>query len=46
MFITGPSVIQQVTGKVTQDALGGADAHMSVSGVNHFVADSGRRRPS
>ena len=41
MFITGPSVIQQVTGeKVTQDALGGADAHMSVSGVNHFVADS------
>ena len=41
MFITGPSVIAQVTGeKVTQDALGGADAHMSVSGVNHFVADS------
>ncbi len=40
MFITGPSVIQQVTGeKVTQDALGGADAHMGVSGVNHFVAD-------
>lgn len=40
MFITGPSVIEQVTGeKVTQDALGGADAHMGVSGVNHFVAD-------
>lgn len=40
MFITGPGVIQQVTGeKVTQDALGGADTHMGVSGVSHFVAD-------
>ena len=40
MFITGPNVIQQVTGeKVTQDGLGGADTHMAVSGVNHFVAD-------
>lgn len=40
MFITGPSVIKQVTGEeVTSDRLGGADAHMSVSGVNHFVAD-------
>ena len=40
MFITGPSVIKQVTGEeVTQDALGGADTHMAVSGVNHFVAD-------
>ncbi len=40
MFITGPNVITQVTGeKVTADALGGADAHMAVSGVNHFVAD-------
>jgi methylmalonyl-CoA carboxyltransferase large subunit len=30
MFITGPSVIKQVTGEeVTQDALGGADAHMA-----------------
>ena len=39
-FITGPNVITQVTGeKVTADALGGADAHMAVSGVNHFVAD-------
>ncbi|MFZ2166408.1 MAG: carboxyl transferase domain-containing protein [Propionibacteriaceae bacterium] len=41
MFITGPSVIKQVTGEeVSADALGGADAHMSVSGVNHFVADN------
>ncbi|MDQ7992340.1 MAG: acyl-CoA carboxylase subunit beta [Propionicimonas sp.] len=40
MFITGPSVIKQVTGEeVTQDALGGADTHMAVSGNNHFVAD-------
>ncbi|NMD46897.1 MAG: acyl-CoA carboxylase subunit beta, partial [Propionibacterium sp.] len=40
MFITGPNVIEQVTGeKVTQDGLGGADTHMAVSGVNHFVAE-------
>ncbi|WP_026925820.1 acyl-CoA carboxylase subunit beta [Granulicoccus phenolivorans] len=40
MFITGPGVIKQVTGEeVTQDALGGADAHMALSGVTHFVAD-------
>jgi len=41
MFITGPSVIKQVTGEdVTQDTLGGADTHMAVSGNNHFVADN------
>ncbi len=40
MFITGPGVIKQVTGEqVTQDELGGADAHMGRSGVNHFVVD-------
>jgi methylmalonyl-CoA carboxyltransferase large subunit len=40
MFITGPNVIAQVTGEqVTSDALGGADAHMALSGVTHFVAD-------
>ena len=40
MFITGPNVIAQVTGEqVTADELGGADAHMALSGVNHFVAD-------
>ena len=33
MFITGPDVITQVTGeKVTADDLGGADAHMALSG--------------
>jgi methylmalonyl-CoA carboxyltransferase large subunit len=41
MFITGPGVIKQVTGEeISADALGGADAHQSVSGVNHFVADT------
>ena len=40
MFITGPGVISEVTGeKVTQDDLGGADAHMVRSGVTHFVAN-------
>jgi methylmalonyl-CoA carboxyltransferase 12S subunit len=40
MFITGPHVIAQVTGEqVTSDELGGADTHMALSGVNHFVAD-------
>jgi methylmalonyl-CoA carboxyltransferase large subunit len=40
MFITGPQVIKQVTGEnVTADALGGADAHMAISGVIHFIAD-------
>ena len=40
MFITGPDVIKQVTGEeVTQDQLGGADAHQQISGVNDFVAD-------
>jgi methylmalonyl-CoA carboxyltransferase large subunit len=41
MFITGPSVIQQVTGEVVSDeALGGPDAHMTNSGVVHFVAEN------
>jgi methylmalonyl-CoA carboxyltransferase large subunit len=40
MFITGPNVIKQVTGEdVTQEALGGPDAHMQKSGVIHFVAN-------
>jgi len=40
MFITGPSVIKGVTGEdVTAEALGGADAHMTKSGVIHFIAD-------
>ena len=40
MFITGPNVIKQVTGEeVTAEALGGADSHMSRSGVIHFIAE-------
>ncbi len=41
MFITGPSVIKQVTGEVvTPEQLGGPGAQMSYSGVVHFVADN------
>ena len=40
MFITGPDVIQAVTGEiVTHDELGGADVHAARSGVAHFVHD-------
>jgi acetyl-CoA carboxylase carboxyltransferase component len=40
MFITGPDVLQAVTGEeITQDALGGADAHAGLSGVAHFAFD-------
>jgi methylmalonyl-CoA carboxyltransferase large subunit len=39
MFITGPAVIKQVTGEVVSaEDLGGPGAHMSRSGVVHFVA--------
>jgi methylmalonyl-CoA carboxyltransferase large subunit len=41
MFITGPLVIKQVTGEtVTAEQLGGPDAHMTHSGVVHFVAEN------
>jgi acetyl-CoA carboxylase carboxyltransferase component len=40
MFITGPDVVQAVTGEqITQDALGGADVHAATSGVAHFAYD-------
>ena len=40
MFITGPSVIKSVTGEsVTSEELGGPDAHMTHSGVIHFIAE-------
>ncbi|MGW5779938.1 acyl-CoA carboxylase subunit beta [Streptomyces sp. NPDC003863] len=40
MFITGPDVVQAVTGeRISQNGLGGADVHSSVSGVSHFVHD-------
>ena len=43
MFITGPSVIKQVTGEdVTPEQLGGPEAQMTYSGVVHFVAEDDR----
>ncbi|MDY7081094.1 MAG: acyl-CoA carboxylase subunit beta [Halobacteria archaeon] len=41
MMITGPNVIKTVTGEeVTFEELGGADIHMSESGVAQFAYDS------
>jgi methylmalonyl-CoA carboxyltransferase large subunit len=43
MFITGPQVIKGVTGEtVTAEQLGGAEAHMTKSGVTHFIAENDR----
>jgi acetyl-CoA carboxylase carboxyltransferase component len=43
MFITGPDVVRAVTGEeVTMEALGGAEAHATLSGVSHFTAGSDR----
>ncbi|MCF6524514.1 acyl-CoA carboxylase subunit beta [Streptomyces sp. JJ36] len=40
MFITGPDVVRAVTGEdITHEALGGADAHATASGVAHFAYD-------
>ncbi|MDI3390340.1 acyl-CoA carboxylase subunit beta [Streptomyces sp. B-S-A8] len=40
MFITGPDVVKAVTGEdITQNGLGGADAHSATSGVSHFAYD-------
>jgi acetyl-CoA carboxylase carboxyltransferase component len=40
MFITGPDVVEAVTGaKVTHNGLGGADVHAGTSGVAHFAYD-------
>jgi acetyl-CoA carboxylase carboxyltransferase component len=40
MFLTGPDVVQAVTGEqVTHDELGGADVHSRGSGVATFVYD-------
>lgn len=41
MFITGPTVIKQVTGEiVSAQELGGVRAQMNKSGVVHFVAEN------
>ncbi|MEU6275192.1 acyl-CoA carboxylase subunit beta [Streptomyces populi] len=43
MFITGPDVVETVTGeKVSLGALGGADVHAETSGVAHFAYDDER----
>jgi acetyl-CoA carboxylase carboxyltransferase component len=40
MFLTGPDVVQAVTGeKITHNGLGGADVHASLSGVAAFAYD-------
>lgn len=39
MFLTGPNVIQSITGeKVDSQSLGGAKVHNSISGVGHMMA--------
>jgi len=41
MFITGPDVVQTVTGEsVSFEELGGADTHSARSGVAHFASDT------
>jgi len=41
MFVTGPDVVKEVTNEViTQQELGGADAHAEKSGVAHFAHDT------
>src|SRR5512144_952791 len=41
MFLTGPDVIRAVTGEVIDaESLGGADVHMSISGVAHVSVKS------
>lgn len=39
MFLTGPDVIKSVTGEIVDsEVLGGADTHLSVSGLAHLTA--------
>ncbi|MEU5264162.1 acyl-CoA carboxylase subunit beta [Amycolatopsis sp. NPDC021455] len=43
MFLTGPDVVETVTGeRVTHDELGGAGVHSGISGVAHFGYDDER----
>jgi len=40
MFVTGPKVVETVTGEVvTAEELGGAHIHSTKSGVSHFLAE-------
>lgn len=39
MFVTGPKVIQEVTGRsCSENELGGTEIHRKISGVSHFVS--------
>lgn len=41
MFLTGPKVVQTVTGEViSTDDLGGANVHATKSGVSHFLVNT------
>ena len=41
MFLTGPEVIKSVTGEIVDfETLGGAETHLSISGLSHLTADS------
>lgn len=41
MFVTGPNVVKTVTNEeVTAEELGGAETHMTKSGVTHFACES------
>lgn len=41
MFVTGPNVVKTVTNEeVTQEELGGAETHTSLSGVAHGAFDN------
>ena len=41
MFVTGPSVVKTVTNEeVSSEELGGADTHMSKSGISHFAGEN------
>ena len=38
MFVTGPNVVKTVTQEdVTQEVLGGADTHTSISGTHIYI---------
>lgn len=42
-FLAGPSLLKAATGEIaTEEALGGADMHATVSGLADYVADSDR----
>jgi methylmalonyl-CoA decarboxylase subunit alpha len=41
MFLTGPEVIRSVTGEIVDsETLGGAETHLSISGLAHLMAEN------